>query len=237
MELHMAQNSPSNATQNPPRKPAGRGQFQKTVMALARTLHIYTTLFAFLGLLLFSVSGFLIHHDNWFIFSKTVSKTVTLPAALVSAPDDKLDKLKIVEQLHILGPISGALHMRDPEAGQPADDGFTLDESTITLRFEGPSRVTDVTIYRKEADNHKPGEVKIDTETRGLTGLLGDLHMGKATGPAWAWVIDLVSLTLCFASLTGILIWTQLSKRRTIGLVCLGLGTAIIVGIYLVFVP
>ena len=35
-------------------------------MALARTVHIYITLFAFLGLLLFSVSGFLLHHDAWF---------------------------------------------------------------------------------------------------------------------------------------------------------------------------
>src|SRR5450755_2729692 len=107
----MEPSKPAPTAPNPPRKTGGPGKFKKTIMALARTVHIYATLFAFLGLLLFSVSGFVLHHPNWFAVSHKSQIIAHLPAELVTRAEDKLERLKIVERLRADAHLTGNVRM------------------------------------------------------------------------------------------------------------------------------
>jgi hypothetical protein len=66
---------------------------------------------------------------------------------------------------------------------------------------------------------------------------LDDLHRGKDSGIAWSWLIDLSAVLLLLGALTGITLWIALPKRRTLGLIALGLGVGVCVLVYLLVVP
>ena len=74
-------------------------------------------------------------------------------------------------------------------------------------------------------------------ETRGVPGLLTDLHKGTNAGGPWGFVIDGVSILLLFISATGLLLWISLKKRLAIGFVSLLTGTAAVVAVYYLYVP
>ena len=58
-----------------------------------------------------------------------------------------------------------------------------------------------------------------------------------ASGTAWSWLIDLSAILLLLGALTGITLWIALPKRRTLGLIALGLGVGVCVAVYLLIVP
>ena len=74
--------------------------------------------------------------------------------------------------------------------------------------------------------DRETGDVEATSETFGLTGQLTDLHKGKNAGGVWSLLIDSVSISLLFISLTGLILWLSLKKRILIGIAALSLGTA-----------
>ncbi|MBK7594485.1 MAG: PepSY-associated TM helix domain-containing protein [Gemmatimonadetes bacterium] len=79
--------------------------------------------------------------------------------------------------------------------------------------------------------------MKITTENRPFLIRMDDLHRGKDSGTAWSWLIDLSAILLLLGALTGITLWIALPKRRTLGLIALGLGVGVCVAVYLLIVP
>ena len=69
----------------------------------------------------------------------------------------------------------------------------------------------------------------VRAESRGLMGLLGDLHKGSQTGRPWRWVLDAVSILLALGALSGLVLWMSLPRRRVAGIVALlaGIGAAV----------
>ena len=71
-------------------------QFWKKLTQLALTLHIYLSMTGFLLILLFASTGLTLNHADWDWRTRTSqTSTLTLPADLVSRPDEK----KISEEL------------------------------------------------------------------------------------------------------------------------------------------
>jgi hypothetical protein len=101
----------------------------------------------------------------------------------------------------------------------------------LRVVFRGPGRHAEATIDRGS------GALGLVTETHGLTGRLTDLHRGKAAGAAWGAVIDAVSILIVLISLTGLILWTSLKRRRLLGLLALAAGLAVSLGIYAIYVP
>jgi uncharacterized protein len=66
---------------------------------------------------------------------------------------------------------------------------------------------------------------------------LDDLHRGKDSGRAWSLIIDASALLLLIGSLTGILMWFTLPRRRKLGMISLAAGVAVCAVIYFVWVP
>src|SRR4051812_3417119 len=62
-------------------------QAHRLALKWARTVHVYLTMFGFMLLLFFAVSGFMLNHEDWFLAPETIAGTI--PADLLSAADNQ----------------------------------------------------------------------------------------------------------------------------------------------------
>jgi hypothetical protein len=108
---------------------------------------------------------------------------------------------------------------------------FDSDGEELRVELRGPGRRFEAVIMLAT------GEMTTTTEMRPFLIRLDDLHRGKDSGIAWSWLIDLSAVLLLLGALTGITLWIALPKRRTLGLIALGLGVGVCVLVYLLVVP
>ena len=67
--------------------------------------------------------------------------------------------------------------------------------------------------------------------------LLTDLHKGAYAGRSWKWVIDGTAVLLVLGSLTGLILWISLPRRRALGILALSVGLLSSVATYWLLVP
>jgi hypothetical protein len=187
----------------------------KSMLLLTRTLHIYATMFSLLLLVFFAVTGFVMNHTAWFNTEnpiRIIEREAALPPELAGAagPDHKL---AVVEYLRARLGARGEMSSYDDQ------------DDPVRIQFTGPGRKIDFALS-KAADT-----LQVREELRNRLAFLTDLHKGTGTGELWRRVIDAASIFLFFASLTGLILWMSLSKRRAIGIVCLiaGIGACLAV--------
>ncbi|HKV47818.1 MAG TPA: PepSY-associated TM helix domain-containing protein [Candidatus Acidoferrales bacterium] len=184
--------------------------------SFARWLHTYLSMFAFLILFFFAVTGFTLNHAQWFDSQQKVAQR-----------DGTLDSSWLrgtVNQAAI-----AQYFRKQGIKGTPED--FNADDSQCELSFKGPGYEADVNI------NRATGKYQL-TETRaGFVGVLNDLHKGRDTGAKWSAVIDITAIGMTLVSLTGITLIFFLTKRRMYGLMSVVIGAAICFIAYLLFVP
>jgi hypothetical protein len=192
--------------------PAGR-----RFLSLSRTLHIYLTMLACLLLLFFGATGFMLNHTE--AFGLEVLRTSTREGAVPRAALDPLDRLAVVEALRSdLGAVG-------------AVDSFEAETDALRIVFRRPGLRSEATVRR--ADGH----AELATEARGVASVLTDLHKGANAGAGWKWVIDGTSVLLVFGSLTGLILWISLPRRRAVGIVALAVGLLSSLAIYGLLVP
>jgi hypothetical protein len=51
---------------------------------------------------------------------------------------------------------------------------------------------------------------------------MSNLHKGVGLSVGWVLLIDTLAGSIILLSLTGVLLWTELNKRRTVGVVLVG---------------
>jgi hypothetical protein len=182
-----------------------------------RTLHIYLTMMALLLLLFFGATGFMLNHADWFGLEEVRTKTArgALPQKMV----DDLDRLAIVEKLRSAFGAQGAL------------DTFEVEPDQLRVVFKRPGSRTEAAIARKD------GRLEATSESHGAAAVMTDLHMGHGAGRAWRWVIDVTSLLLLGAALSGLTLWISLPSRRRVGLAALVVGLFASVLTYALLVP
>ncbi|MBK9549975.1 MAG: PepSY-associated TM helix domain-containing protein [Gemmatimonadetes bacterium] len=188
------------------------------VVSATRTVHIYLTVFAMLLMVFFAATGLLLNHEEWVSASEAapVETTGTLPMALLThAPDTA----GIIETLRTTYGALGALST------------FDSDGEELRVELRGPGRRFEAVITLAT------GAMTITKEMRPFLIRMDDLHRGKDSGTAWSWLIDLSAILLLLGALTGITLWIALPKRRTLGLIALGLGVGVCVAVYLLIVP
>jgi len=189
----------------------------RLLLKWARTAHVYLTLFGLGLVLFFAVTGFLLNHEEWFGVEVTSTRTTTgtVPTGLLKEPD----RLAVVELL------------RKDFGARGTVDAFEAEADSLRVVFAGPGRRDEAEIGRAD------GRVTVTHSSRGLLGLLTDLHRGKSTGRAWGLLIDGVCVLLLVVSATGLVLWSSLRSRGRHGLAVLGLGLAASAGVYYLFVP
>jgi hypothetical protein len=63
------------------------------------------------------------------------------------------------------------------------------------------------------------GYVSVKRTENSFLGTLTNLHKGVGLSVPWVLLIDTIAGSLILLSLTGVLLWTELNKRRTVGVV------------------
>ena len=192
----------------------------KSFLLMTRTLHIYLTMLVLVLLIFFSVTGFFLNHPDWFNLDDPVMRdsSAVIPTSLAAdrSPDHKL---AVVEYLRTHNSARGELTSYDEQ-----------DEET-RIQFTGVGRKIEFAI------NAADGHTQIHEEIRNTLALVSDLHKGTGSGFAWRRFIDATSIVLCFASLSGLILWTALPKRRTLGLVALTISISLCLACYFWLVP
>jgi hypothetical protein len=118
-------------------------------------------------------------------------------------------------------------HLRSDFGAIGAVATFDVDPTSLHIEMKGPGRHTEADIDRRS------GQLTLKVERRGLLMRFDDLHRGKDTGIAWRWVLDLSAALLFLGSLSGILIWWALPRRRKWGVAALIGGTMLVAAVYI----
>jgi uncharacterized protein len=220
--------SPSPAQTPPTPTPCVRPPrpISKTLLHWTRALHTYATMFALILLIFFSFTGFILNNGGLYensgkLFdlarpSHTSDRTAQIPRKLFEGNN----YLYAVE--HYLREHQGA-RGKLPEK---LDD----ESQVIHFPFQSPGRTMDYAVIRDT------GEVEIHTESNILS-MMTDLHTGEHTGRIWPWLIDATAAFLLFASLSGVILWISLPKRRRLGLIAFALSLILCLAVYLYLVP
>src|SRR5690349_16255027 len=113
--------------------------FRRGVVKWARTVHLYVTLFALALILFFSVTGFLLNHEDWVGTDNphTRTETGTVPVALLAEP---MDRLAVVELL------------RKDYGAVGEVDSFEQEEDRARVVFKRPGTRIDATIQRESGE-------------------------------------------------------------------------------------
>ena len=167
-------------------------------------------------LFFFAVTGLTLNHTDWFGEVQKVSQQKgSLNPAWLTAPA----KLEIVEFLRGSHGIRGAL------------SDFRIEDAQCAVSFKGPGYTADVLIDRST------GSFEL-TETRmGFIAVINDLHKGRDSGKAWAWMIDLSAVLMILVSISGLALILFLQKRLVTGLITAAVGGAFCYLMYVKWVP
>lgn len=187
-----------------------------------RPVHTYSSMLMLLIMLFFTVTGLTLNNRQW------------LPEA---APEQEAE-------LVLPGPLATtALWQQDPmlaagqvwqwlKTEQSLADGevrldWSADEGVLFIDLKQPGGYSLAEVIPEE------GAVLLTRRHYGWMAVLNDLHMGRHTGSAWGWFIDLSAVVMLLFTLTGF--WLVLPMRRKRGrlLAATGLGTALMAGLYL----
>lgn len=181
----------------------------------ARTVHLYLTLVALALVLFFSVTGFMLNHEDWFVPATSFEHVHkgTMPTQVLAGPD----KLAVVE---LLRKDYGAVGLVD---------SFETEEDRLRVVFKRPGTEVEALIERES------GSAEVTVRTRGVNAIFLDLHRGKSTGAVWSVAIDATCVVMLVLAVTGLIMWSSLKGRGRFGLWVLIGGTIASVAVALLF--
>ncbi len=183
-------------------------KLKSKIASWSRWLHIYVSMLSFTIILFFSITGITLNHLEWFPEKSVVTeKKGKVPIAWVNNPDtSKISKLEIVESFRANQQVKGLVN------------DFRIDDSEISISFQGPGYTADTYIDRQT------GSYELTITEMGIVAVMNDLHKGRDTPNSWKLLIDLSAYFLIFVSLTGLILLLFLKKRRLSGLILLIIG-------------
>lgn len=191
--------------------------WKRRLAAWSRWLHIYLSMVSFAILFFFAVTGLTLNHQQWFARQQKIAQFKgTMNAEWLRGG---VAKLEVVEYLRGHHKISSAVNE------------FRVDDGQASVSFKGPGYAADVFIDRRT------GAYDVTETKMGLAAILNDLHKGRDSGRAWAWLIDVSAVFMTFVSVSGIVLLLFLQKRRFSGMMAFGVGAVLCYLVYAIWVP
>jgi hypothetical protein len=86
--------------------------------------------------------------------------------------------------------------------------------------FGGPSDSVQVDYWRGNRS------VAVTTTSNGFMATLTNMHKGSGMSVPWILLVDTLAGSLIFLSISGVILWVQTHRRRTVGLSLFGLSVA-----------
>ncbi|MBN3848342.1 peptidase [Paraburkholderia sp. Ac-20342] len=194
-----------------------RSQFLKWL----RKIHGWVGLWGAVLGLLFGVTGILQNHRAVMKFrvgQGPVVSTVQLPVAAGSLNDPRDLGKWVRSGLHLDRPSSSV--SRQPAQPVTWGDQSVVQPERWTARFISPR-------YFVNAEYWKGGTfVSVERREQGVIGMLEALHRANGASAGWVLLADSIAGSLVLLSLTGVILWTELNRKRTLG-ACLFFGSII----------
>jgi hypothetical protein len=198
-----------------------RVRLRKQTATVTRFLHVYLSMVSFAVVFFFAATGLTLNHPDWFAGQqRTVVSHGTADAALLPAGSaEQIDKLGLVEMLRTHDHLRGAV------------TDVRIDGAQVSISFRAPGYTADAFIDRASHN------YDVTAVSSGFVAVMNDLHKGRDSGKAWAWLIDASAVLLVLVSLTGLILIWFVYKRRLAGLILAALGAILVIGIYRCMVP
>lgn len=193
-----------------------RSQFLKWL----RKIHGWVGLWGAVLGLLFGVTGFLQNHRAVMKIKAggppVVSK-VQLPVAADALHNPRELAQWVQREMKLDRPAARvarepaqAVSWGDRAGAQPGMQALVQPEHW-TARFVSPK-------YLVDAEYWKGGTfVAVERREQGLIAVLEALHRANGTSVGWILLADSIAGSLVLLSITGVILWTELNRRRTIG--------------------
>jgi hypothetical protein len=197
-------------------------RFADTFEVWNRRLHFYIGLFLLFFLWLFAFTGLLINHSSW-TFAEFWPNRKQADAVQYIAhppPGSDLEQAKdIMRQLGIEGEIEWATTRSDPSRF----------EFQVTRPRHGYQIIADLTQNRVTVHSYKLNVWGLMRVLHTFTGVrMGDPKNQRdwRLTTLWAYCMDAVAAGLIVMVLSSYYMWWVLIRKRTLGLISLGLGVA-----------
>ncbi|PXW14968.1 PepSY-associated TM helix domain-containing protein [Paraburkholderia caballeronis] len=202
-----------------------------TFIKWLRKVHGWVGLWgAALGLL-FGVTGFVMNHRGEPLRISTGAPQVTTVQLKVPdpAPDTPRDLAKwLRSQKELRLPEKMGRVQKEPERPVAWGDRETTQPEHWQLTFAAPNESVSAEYWVGN------DYVTLKRNNNSFMATLTNLHKGVGMSIGWVLLVDTLAGALILLSLTGVLLWTELNKRKTVGAVlvigsivaavCLGLA-------------
>jgi uncharacterized protein len=197
------------------------GKLRRELSAWTRWLHIYLSMFSFVILFFFALTGLTLNHTEWFASQqKSFTEKGAIDTVLMNTNDtQEVRRLEIVEFLRKTHGLKGAL------------SDFIADENQLTIAFSGPAYSADIFIERET------GAYEVTITQSGFFALINDLHKGRDSGKGWSILIDISAILMILVSITGLIMMFFLKKKRLAGFIIALIGAVLSYLVYIIWVP
>ncbi|MCC8402903.1 PepSY-associated TM helix domain-containing protein [Paraburkholderia sp. MMS20-SJTN17] len=177
--------------------------------------------------LLFGTTGFFLNHRGGPLRVSTGEPQVSvmqvpLPQPAPETPHELANWLR--QELKIAG--NPGRVQKEPEHAVAWGDRSVVQPEHWQLNFASPKENTSVEYW---VGNHT---VTIKRSANTFLATLTNLHKGVGLSIGWVLLIDTLAGSLILLSLTGVLLWTELNRRKTAGLalVAASIAVAVVLG-------
>jgi uncharacterized protein len=177
---------------------------------LVRWLHLYTSMISLLVALFFAATGITLNHPEW-IFGTASSEqnlTGTLPKNWLQ--NSKVDWLVTAETLRAKHGLKGIV------------SDHRIDDVEASISFRAPAYAADAYVQIKD------GTYSLKVVAQGPVAVLNDLHRGRDSGKAWAWLIDISGGFLVLVAFTGFGLSLFMKKTRVAAMLTALAGTILV---------
>lgn len=192
------------------RKPSRRVTFVRWL----RKVHGWLGLWGAAMGLLFGTTGFLLNHRGGPLRISTGEPQVSAMQVPLPqpAPDTPRELAHWLQQtLHIAG--KPGRMQKEPAHPVAWGDQHVVQPEHWQIAFASPKQNTSVEYW---VGNQF---VTVKRNDNSFLAMLTNLHKGVGLSIGWVLLIDTLAGSLILLSLTGVILWTELNKRKTIGAV------------------
>jgi hypothetical protein len=179
---------------------------------------------ALLGLL-FGISGFLLNHRNQLKLPlpKSPETTVQYPLSM-PLPVDTDTLLQVLAK--DLGLDAVPYKIKAEPAREVVWGAQTLQQpARWQITFAAPDETTTVDYWAGNAT------AEIKRSEHNAFAFISNLHKGSGMGIGWILLVDTLAGSIILLSISGLLMWTQLRRRRLLALGVFGSSTALAIGL------
>ncbi|SIT35231.1 conserved membrane hypothetical protein [Paraburkholderia ribeironis] len=182
-----------------------------------RKVHGWVGLWGAVLGLMFGLTGFLLNHRGGPLKVSTgephvEEMQIPVPQKPLHSPTEMANWLK--SELQIDGKPGRV--RREPAHPVAWGDRSTIQPEFWQVGIMGPTQSVQAEYWVGN------GFVAVKRTHNSFLATMSNLHKGVGLGVGWVLLIDTIAGSIILLSLTGVLLWTELNKRRLVGVVLVG---------------